>query len=122
MTVSTLSRRPDRPKQSYTIDFSAAGCLDYVPMLREHCELSGTEIVRPERHKSLNPAELLFVQSIDGRRTIRQIAACVAQSGAAPPQASTTDLETYGRQLFRALWRLDFLAMALDARSTGEPR
>jgi SAM-dependent methyltransferase len=107
-----MACRPDRPEASYAIDFSKADCLDYVPMMREDCSLSGTELSRPNRHKSLNPAQLAFVQAVDGRRTIRQIAEYLAQSGAAPPGASLTDLVKYGHHLFRALWRLDFLAMA----------
>jgi SAM-dependent methyltransferase len=112
-----MACRPDRPKESYAIDFSTVDCLDYIPMMREHCGLSGTEIFRPNRHKSLNPAQLAFVQNIDGRRTIRQIAACLAQSGASPPGVGVADLAKYGRHLFQALWRLDFLAMARNANS-----
>jgi len=48
------------------------------------------------------------------RRTIREIAARVAQSGRSP-RAGATDLEEFGRKLFQSLWRLDFLAMALNA-------
>ena len=48
------------------------------------------------------------------RRTIREIAARVAQSGRSP-RAGATDLEEFGRKLFQSLWRLDFHAMALNA-------
>jgi SAM-dependent methyltransferase len=111
-----LASRPDRPKESYTIDFSTVDCLDYVPHMRMRCGLSDTEIFRPDWRMNLNPAQLPFVQHVDGRRTIREIAAGVAQHGASP-RASATDLEEFGRKLFQALWRLDFLAMALNTNS-----
>ena len=61
----------------------------------------------------LNPAQLPFVQNVDGRRTIREIAERVAQSGESPG-ASVADLANFGRKLFESLWRLDFVAMALS--------
>jgi hypothetical protein len=103
----------DRPKQSYTIDFSTTDCLDYVPIMRMRCGVSGTEIFRPGWRTSLNPAQLPFVRNIDGRRTIREIAAHIAQSGDSP-RANTKDLEKFARKLYQSLWRLDFLAVALN--------
>jgi SAM-dependent methyltransferase len=108
--------RPDRPKASYTIDFSTDGFLDYVPMMRLRCGVSGAEIVKPNGRIGLTPTQLPFVEFVDGRRTIREIAAFVAQSGLSP-HASTAELEESGRKLFQSLWRLDFLAMALNADS-----
>jgi hypothetical protein len=60
---------------------------------------------------SLNAAQLPFVQHIDGRRTIREIAERVAQSGS--QRGNVADLEKFGRKLYQSLWRLDFLAMGL---------
>jgi SAM-dependent methyltransferase len=109
-----LACRPDRQTESYAIDFSTLDCLDYVPLMRMRCGLSGTEIFRPDWRMNLNAAQLPFVQHVDGRRTIREIAASVAQNGGSP-RAAAADLEKFGRKLFQALWRLDFLAMALNA-------
>jgi len=111
-----MACRPDRPKESYVIDFSTDDCLDYVPEMRMRCGLSGTEIFRPDWRMGLNPAQLPFVQNVDGRSTIREIAERVAQS-AESPRASAADLERFGRKLFQSLWRLDFLAMVLNANS-----
>lgn len=116
-----MACRPDRPKESYIIDFSTDDCLDYVPEMRMHCGLSGAEIFKPYWRMSLNQARLPFVQNVDGRRTIREIAERVAQSGESPG-ASAGDLEKFGRKLFQSLWRLDFLAMALNANSHISPR
>jgi SAM-dependent methyltransferase len=106
-----LACRPDRPKASYTIDFSAEDSLDYVPMFRLCCGLAGSEIFRTDWRLSLNAAQLPFVQHIDGRRTIREIAERVAQSGS--QRGNVADLEKFGRKLYQSLWRLDFLAMGL---------
>ncbi len=108
-----MACRPDRPKESYTIDFSAEGSLDYVPMFRLRCGLSGSEIFRSDWRKNLTAGQLPFVQHVDGRRTIREIASSVAQSG--PRRADVAELEKFARKLFQSLWRLDFLAMGLKA-------
>ncbi|WP_343603003.1 class I SAM-dependent methyltransferase [Mycobacterium sp.] len=105
--------RTDRPKERYAIDFSAPACLDYIPMWRMRCGLTGSEIFRPDWRMTLNQAQLPFVQHVDGHRSIREIAACVTDSGH-NPRAGTAELEKFGRRLFQALWRLDFLAMALQ--------
>ena len=108
-----MACRPDRPKESYTIDFSTLDSLNYVPLMRTRCGVSGSDIIWPGAHMRLNPAQLSFVQHVDGRRTIREIAGCVAQTGVLPG-AGVADHEKFGRELFQSLWRLDFLAMALN--------
>ena len=107
-----MACRPERPKEGYTIDFSTAGALDYVPLLRARCSVSGEEAVWPGLRLPLNVAQLAFVRNIDGRRTIREIAAQVTQQD---EQLTAADVERYGRKLFQSLWRLDFVAMALNA-------
>ncbi len=109
-----MACRPERPKDSYTIDFSAANALDYVPLLRTRCGISGDQAVWPGARIPLNPAQLAFVRNVDGRRTIREIAHRVAQQNESA-EVSTADLERFGRNLFQSLWRLDFVAMALEA-------
>lgn len=104
-----LAFHPDRPKDGYTVDFSAIDSLDLIPLMRMRCGLAGTEIFRPDFRMALNPAQLPFVQNVDGRHTIRQIAERVRQVS---PRAGAVDLEKFGRKLFQSLWRLDFLAMA----------
>ncbi len=111
-----MACRPDRPKESYAIDFTTAEALDYVPLMRVHCGLDGAEIFRFDFRMALNPAQLAFVQAVDGHRTIREITEHVAQSGKSS-RARMPDLEQFGRKLFQSLWRYDFLAMALNAES-----
>jgi SAM-dependent methyltransferase len=109
-----MASRPDRPTESYTIDFSTQDCLDYVPLMRMRCGLSGAEIFRPDWRAPLNSAQLPFVQHVDGKRTIREIAAAVRSEGAS--RGSVAAVEKFARKLFETLWRLDFLAMALKPR------
>ena len=112
---SFMACRPDRPKESYTIDFSTKDCLDYVPLMRMGCGLSGNEIFRPNWRATLNSDQLPFVQHVDGKRTIREIAASVYIG--ASSRGSVARVEKFARKLFQELWRLDFLAMALKSDS-----
>ena len=107
-----MACRPDRPKESYAIDFSTQACLDYVPLMRMRCGLSGNEIYRSDWRTTLNSAQLPFVQQVDGQRTIREIAASVHAE--ASSRGSVADMEKFARKLFQALWRLDFLAVAVN--------
>jgi 2-polyprenyl-3-methyl-5-hydroxy-6-metoxy-1,4-benzoquinol methylase len=106
-----MACRPDRPKEQYTIDFSAAESLDYIPMSRTACLLSGDDIIGPGARVRLSPAQLPFAQLVDGHRSIREIAAGVARDG------SAGEAQDFARRLFQELWRLDFLAMAISASS-----
>ena len=110
-----MACRPDRPKESYAIDFSTDDSLDYVPMMRMRCGLSGNEMFRSDWNLALNAAQLPFARLIDGRRTIREIAELVAQSGETR-RAGDAEREKFARKLFQALYRLDFLAMGLEAK------
>lgn len=109
-----MACHPDRPKETYAIDFSTDAALDYVPLLRTRCGVSGSDIFWPGARMRLNPSQLPYVEYIDGRRTIREIAGCVAQSAKLSP-VNVAHYERFGRELFQSLWRLDFIAMALNS-------
>ncbi|MBY0441089.1 MAG: class I SAM-dependent methyltransferase [Mycobacteriaceae bacterium] len=114
-----MACRPDRPQESYTIDFSTFDALDYVPIMRMQCGLVGDEIFRPNWRMTLNPAELRFARYVDGRRSIREIAQELAHSDEQSGElrgVSVTDYEEFGRQLFESLWRLDFVSIALESK------
>ncbi|HEY1841083.1 MAG TPA: methyltransferase [Mycobacterium sp.] len=116
-----MACQPVRPKNSYAIDFSTADALNYVPLMRMRCGVDGDEAFWPAGRIRLNPAQLAFLRSVDGRRSIREIAADLAQRE--PPNGvSTADLESFGRNLFQSLWRLDFIAIKLDATWRLPPR
>jgi SAM-dependent methyltransferase len=113
-----IACRPERPKQHYTIDLSAPEALDYVPLTRTACELSGDEILLRGAKLKLNPAQLPFVQHVDGRRTIREICESVGQRQEFSGRTDAQILE-FGHSLFRALWRVDYLAMTLNTDPTS---
>lgn len=108
-----LACRPERPTRDYAIDFSTASSLDYAPLPRTACLLSGDEIHLPGAKLTLTAAQLPFVRRVDGRRTIREIVDAVAQGS----REDGTRVREFGHQLFQSLWRLDFLAMALHTSS-----
>lgn len=104
--------RPERPPASYVIDFESDTFRDYVPHLRARCGTSGTSLFRSDWSMTLTPFHLAFVEQVDGTRTIREIAASAA--GSEPfERKGVAECEAFARELFRALWRLDFLAMGL---------
>ncbi len=102
--------RADRPTENYAVDFSSTDALDYIPVMRVGCGVSGTAVVMPHGRMALRADQLPFVQLVDGRRTIRQIAECVAPEGSS--QTSIADLATFARNVFENFWQLDLLAMA----------
>jgi SAM-dependent methyltransferase len=110
-----IACRPERPKESYTIDFSTQASLDYVPLMRMRCGLDGDAIFRSDWRLRLNSTHLPYAQLVDGNRTIRDIAAAVHSETS--QRGSRADVEKFARKLFQALWRFDFLAMALNPDS-----
>ena len=114
-----MACRPERPKNSYVIDFSAPEALDYLPLMRMRCGVDGDEAFWPAGRVRLNPAQLAFMRAVEGRRTIRAIAADSARQE--PPNGvSAADLESFGRNLFQSLWRLDLVAVALGVQGQDE--
>jgi SAM-dependent methyltransferase len=102
--------RPDRPKENYTVDFSSREALDYIPIMRVGCGVSGNDVVMPHGRMRVRADQLPFVQLVDGRRTIREIAERVAREGSS--QTSIADFEPLARNVFENFWQLDLLAMA----------
>ena len=74
----------------------------------------GNDIVMPHTRVPLSAVEVPFIQLVDGRRTIREIAALVAGDRSA--QLDPADVEALARKVFQNLWRLDFLAVARTRR------
>jgi len=116
---SFMACRPERPKEGYTIDFSTRDSVDYVPMMRRGCGLSGSEVIRSDFHLGLDAAHLEFVRHVDGRRTVRDIAERMARSPGSW-QNTAGNVQEYGREVCEWLWRLDVIAIAL-APTTVSP-
>jgi hypothetical protein len=80
--------------------------------------MEGDVVVMPHARVPLSGIELLFIRFVDGRRTIREIAALVVAEPAWQHGAAV--IEDLARKAFQNLWRLDFLAMArTPARPTN---
>jgi SAM-dependent methyltransferase len=109
-----MACRPERSTESYAIDFSTQASLDYVPLMRMRCGLDGDEIFRSDWRMRLNSTHLPYAQHVDGHRTIRDIAAAVHSETS--QRGELADVEKFARRLLEALWRYDFVAMALPAK------
>lgn len=107
-----LACRADRPKSHYVIDFALDQALDYVPVFRHRCSLRGQQICRHDWGMNLEPTQYALAELVDGRRTIREIAALAhAAANLAPPQP--TAFEAQVKKQFQVFWQLDFMAMAI---------
>lgn len=104
--------RADRPESSYKIDFESPQALDYIPALRYHCSLHGQAIARNNWSMNLDAQQLALMQQVNGRRSIRKIAAHLASSQMFRDM-QPAEFEAYAQRQFQILWQLDFLAMHL---------
>jgi SAM-dependent methyltransferase len=95
--------RPERPAAAYRIDFAAPAAADFRPAWRPRAGLDSGYAVRPGWTVPLEPLGLTLAQEVDGEKSIRRI----ADSGA---QSVTDAIE-----LFKQLWRMDFIAIDLSA-------
>jgi SAM-dependent methyltransferase len=106
--------RPERPPETYRLDFDGDRWLDAVPLFRYRCGLEGDSIKRPGWSTTLSPEQVALVRLVDGRRTIHAIVAAAAQATTAPGR-SPAELERFARNLFASLVNHDFLALGLPA-------
>ncbi|MFM7107128.1 MAG: class I SAM-dependent methyltransferase [Planctomycetaceae bacterium] len=104
--------RADRPLETYRVDFMSAAVLDAVPAFRLRCGLDGDTVFRHDWRLALDPAQAALVRLVDGRRSIRQIAATAATTSPLVPR-TRADQEQFARTLFQSLWQRDFIAMGL---------
>jgi SAM-dependent methyltransferase len=107
-----MACRRDRPTASYKIDFSTPESLNYVPVWRHRAGIDGREVFQDGWRMRLSLHALPFVKNVDGNRTIREIAALVAQSPGSR-YASAAEVEVSARKQFESMWRMDYIAMAL---------
>lgn len=109
-----MACRPERATSSYRIDFSDSRALDYVPLWRHQAGVTGDAVFRSDWTVQLGPTDLAIAQSVDGDRSIRDIATRVVDSGVIRGTAQA-DAEQIALDLFEQLWRTDFLAVDLSA-------
>ncbi|HAN71759.1 MAG TPA: SAM-dependent methyltransferase, partial [Actinobacteria bacterium] len=105
---------PQRPKDTYVIDFSGDSFTRYVPEFRHECSLEGARLSRYDWSVDLNVDLLACAQQIDGERPVAEIVDMVnrRRKGAGPVALLSLD---GARQAFRFLWELDFIAMGIRA-------
>ena len=107
-----MACRADRPAETYRIDFESPAVLDAVPIFRHRCGLTGSTVFRPGWRLDLEPAQAAFVREVDGRRTIREIAAAAGTKSQLGPGPEAKQNER-ARSLFQSLWQRDFVALGL---------
>ena len=83
-----------------------------MPALRYRCALNGRELSRYNWRMSLDPVQLALLQQLDGQRSLREIIAAAAATGVLPAHQPAA-LEQLVRNVIQALWRLDFLSIAI---------
>ena len=106
--------RPERPAETYRVDFTTDRWLDAVPLFRYRCGLDGEKIFRPGWSTALSPEQLALVRLVDGRRTIREI----ITAAAGPAQAGgSAERKPFAQALFESLVNRDFLALAVTGRT-----
>jgi SAM-dependent methyltransferase len=97
-----MACRRDRPKASYSIDFSSPEASTYVPSFRYRCSPNGRQVERPGWSMELDPTDVALLQQVDGIRSIGQ-------------------MDPGALELVQWLWQLDILAVGVGhERAIGE--
>ena len=68
-----LACRPERPAESYAIDFDASDPARYIPGFRKACGLRGTVVYRPDWERDLTPLQSALVERVDDRRSCARL-------------------------------------------------
>jgi hypothetical protein len=104
--------RSGQPVESYAVDLRSSKMSDFIPSFRYRCGLDGNRIFRPGWSMTLDLASLALAQRINGQRSIKEILADVSRDGVFAPHPQE-DRAKFVRDVFQALWQLDFLAIEL---------
>lgn len=115
-----LACHPDRPTNSYAIDFSSNRVNEYMPSLRHACRLEHETIYRYNWELHLDPVQAALVLRADGHTAISLIVQSVLND-AQFLHLDVTQLSAVAADTFQMLWQLDFMAMGIsptDATTT----
>lgn len=110
-----LACRPDRPRESYDINFTSGDPLRFVPSWRKGCRLDGRSALRHDWRRELDPLQAALMQRVDGHRTIADLVEGVVESGAFA-RSDVADVAAAAVDICTSLWQEDFLAMGLTGR------
>ena len=106
-----LACRPERPVDSYAIDFDSDAALGYVPSFRKGCGLTGSAVRRHDGWtRELTPPQAALAEQIDGRRSMTEIIDIVAGSDAFA-RIDGGEITDVGLNTYRSLWEQDFIAV-----------
>lgn len=109
-----LACRPERPVDSYVINFAADRAGKFVPMLRHACRVEHRRICRYNWSLDLDPVRSALVSRIDGRASIDRIVHDIIRDGQLP-HLDTIGLTRIALDTVQSLWQLDFLAIRLPS-------
>ena len=108
-----LACRPERPVESYAIDFDSDAALGYVPTFRKACGFTGSAVRRHDGWtRGLSPLQGALVEQIDGRRSIAEIIDIVTGSGTFA-RADRVEIASDALDTCRSLWEQDFVALGI---------
>ncbi len=109
--------RPDRPRDSYAIEFSDSRFLDYIPVPAPELQIaSPAKLSRRGVECNLDPAQALAFGFVDGKRSVAEILAATRAAGA---EGEPSQALTFARTFFRSLWRLELIFVRLPAPSAA---
>lgn len=113
-----MACRPERPRESYAIDFDSGDPLRYVPSLRKGCTLQDDVLRQSTWSRRLSPSELMLVRQIDGARRIREIVDA-AMAAEALDESRREEVSILAQRVFKSLWQTDFVAMGIPEGATA---
>jgi len=108
-----MACRADRPRWSYTIDFTSPSALRYVPSYRHYCRLDGDLLTKAGGQLQLAPGERELVQLVDGERSLEAIIKQVQLQLARTQHGRSDGVSARAVALFSVLWQQDYLAMGI---------
>lgn len=94
-----LACKPERPSESYRVDFAGSDPSQIVPSLRWRCRLEDGQLITPQLTIQLSGSEQNLLQRIDGRRRVDDLA------GEAELRSASA--------IIQRLWLLDALDLAI---------
>ena len=94
-----LACKPERPSESYRVDFAGGDPSQIVPSLRWRCRLEQGQLITPQLTIQLSGSEQDLLQRIDGSRRVDELAGEGELSSAI--------------EIIQRLWLLDALVLAL---------
>lgn len=110
-----FATRPERPRDTYAIDFSTDACMAYVPSFRHGCRLDGSTLIRSNWQTSLGHLQTALAGKIDGRRSISEISTDVSQNSVLARGVNPAELDAVARSFFQWAWQLDFVSMGISS-------